>query len=31
VTTGLYTFQALAPALMRQLRFGEGSYIDSQP
>src|SRR5215813_11404350 len=29
VTTGLYTFQALAPALMRQLRFGEGSYIDS--
>ena len=29
VTTGLYTFQALAPALMRQLRYGEGSYIDS--
>ena len=29
VTTGLYTFQALAPALMRQFRFGEGSYIDS--
>ena len=29
VTTGLYTFQALAPALMRQFRFGEGCYIDS--
>jgi crotonobetainyl-CoA:carnitine CoA-transferase CaiB-like acyl-CoA transferase len=29
VMTGLYTFQALAPALMRQLRFGEGCYIDS--
>jgi crotonobetainyl-CoA:carnitine CoA-transferase CaiB-like acyl-CoA transferase len=29
VTTGLYTFQALAPALMRQLRFGEGCFIDS--
>ena len=29
VTTGLYTFQALAPALMRQLRYGEGCYIDS--
>ena len=29
VTTGLYTFQALAPALMRQFRYGEGSYINS--
>ena len=29
VTTGLYTFQALAPALMRQLRYGEGCYINS--
>ena len=29
VTTGLYTFQALAPALMRQLRYGEGCFIDS--
>ena len=29
VTTGLYTFQALAPALMRQFRFGEGCFIDS--
>jgi crotonobetainyl-CoA:carnitine CoA-transferase CaiB-like acyl-CoA transferase len=29
VTTGLYTFQALAPAIMRQFRFGEGCYIDS--
>ena len=29
VTTGLYTFQALAPAIMRQVRHGEGSYIDS--
>jgi crotonobetainyl-CoA:carnitine CoA-transferase CaiB-like acyl-CoA transferase len=29
VTTGLYTFQALSTALIRQLRFGEGSHIDS--
>ena len=29
VTTGLYTFQALAPAIMRQFRFGEGCFIDS--
>ena len=29
VTTGLYTFQALATAILRQFRFGEGSYIDS--
>jgi crotonobetainyl-CoA:carnitine CoA-transferase CaiB-like acyl-CoA transferase len=29
VTTGLYTFQAVATALMRQVRFGEGSHIDS--
>jgi len=29
VMTGLYTFQALAPALMRQFRFGEGCLIDS--
>ncbi|HYC65599.1 MAG TPA: CoA transferase, partial [Reyranellaceae bacterium] len=29
VTTGLYTFQALSTALMRQVRFGEGSHIDS--
>jgi crotonobetainyl-CoA:carnitine CoA-transferase CaiB-like acyl-CoA transferase len=29
VTTGLYTFQALATAIVRQFRFGEGSYIDS--
>ena len=25
VTTGLYTFQALAPAMMRQFRFGEAA------
>jgi crotonobetainyl-CoA:carnitine CoA-transferase CaiB-like acyl-CoA transferase len=29
VTTGLYTFQALATAIMRQFRFGEGCFIDS--
>ncbi|MCW5747417.1 MAG: CoA transferase [Alphaproteobacteria bacterium] len=29
VTTGLYTFQALSTAIMRQIRFGESSYIDS--
>ncbi len=29
VTTGLYTFQALSTAIMRQFRFREGSYIDS--
>jgi crotonobetainyl-CoA:carnitine CoA-transferase CaiB-like acyl-CoA transferase len=29
VTTGLYTFQALSTAILRQFRFGEGSYIDS--
>ena len=29
VTTGLYTFQALAPAIMRQFRFGEGCFINS--
>jgi len=29
VTTGLYTFQALSTAIMRQIRFGEGSVIDS--
>ena len=29
VTTGLYTFNALSAAVMRQIRFGEGSYIDS--
>jgi crotonobetainyl-CoA:carnitine CoA-transferase CaiB-like acyl-CoA transferase len=29
VTTGLYTFQALSTAIMRQFRFGEGCYIDS--
>ena len=29
VMTGLYTFQALSPAILRQFRFGEGSYIDS--
>ena len=29
VTTGLYTFQALATAIMRQYRFAEGSFIDS--
>jgi crotonobetainyl-CoA:carnitine CoA-transferase CaiB-like acyl-CoA transferase len=29
VTTGLYTFQALSTAIMRQFRFGEGGYIDS--
>jgi len=29
VTTGLYTFQALSTAIMRQFRFGEGCFIDS--
>jgi len=29
VTTGLYTFQALSTALMRQFRYGEGCFIDS--
>ena len=29
VTTGLYTFQALATALMRQFRYNEGCFIDS--
>ncbi len=29
VTTGLYTFQALSTAILRQFRFGEGCYIDS--
>src|SRR5579883_782170 len=29
VTTGLYTFNALSTAILRQVRFGEGSYIDS--
>ncbi|MGE0421526.1 MAG: CaiB/BaiF CoA transferase family protein [Reyranellaceae bacterium] len=28
VTTGLYVFNALSPALMRQMRFGEGTYLD---
>ncbi len=29
VTTGLYTFNALSTAILRQIRFGEGSCIDS--
>jgi crotonobetainyl-CoA:carnitine CoA-transferase CaiB-like acyl-CoA transferase len=29
VLTGLYTFQALSTAVMRQFRFGKGCYIDS--
>ncbi len=29
VTTGLYTFQALSTAIMRQFRFNEGCFIDS--
>jgi crotonobetainyl-CoA:carnitine CoA-transferase CaiB-like acyl-CoA transferase len=29
VLTGLYGFQAVSAALMRQFRFGEGSYIDN--
>lgn len=29
VMTGLYTFQALAAALTRKFRFGEGAFIDS--
>jgi crotonobetainyl-CoA:carnitine CoA-transferase CaiB-like acyl-CoA transferase len=29
VITGLYAFQALSAAIIRQLRFGEGSYIDA--
>jgi len=28
VMTGLYAFQAIATALMRQVRFGKGAYID---
>ena len=28
VLTGLYAFQALSTAIIRQFRFGEGSYID---
>lgn len=28
VLTGLYMFQALSTAIIRQIRFGEGSYID---
>ncbi|MFZ8898398.1 MAG: CaiB/BaiF CoA transferase family protein [Alphaproteobacteria bacterium] len=28
VMTGLYAFQAISAALMRKVRFGEGSYID---
>jgi crotonobetainyl-CoA:carnitine CoA-transferase CaiB-like acyl-CoA transferase len=28
VMTGLYAFQALAPAIFRQFRYGKGAYID---
>lgn len=28
VVTGLYAFQALSTAILRKLRFGEGSYVD---
>lgn len=28
VMTGLYAFQALSTAILRKLRFGEGSYVD---